>query len=100
MDDQIAFDPDDVGVSTAVTAAILKVKEETLATWRSRGLGPRYRKTGRYVEYTPRFIREFQQSCVREPEPASVRRQRRVINNDPGLSDSKTAPDGRRSHFR
>lgn len=82
MDDQNPhselFDPDDVGVSPAKTAAILNVKEETLATWRSQGRGPRYRKYGRSIEYTARFIREFQQASIREPEPAAARRHRRA----------------------
>jgi hypothetical protein len=75
------LDPDDVGVSPAETAKILNVEKTTLAAWRSQGRGPRYRKSGRVVEYTPKFIREFQQSCVREPEPAAVRRrQRNAVN--------------------
>jgi hypothetical protein len=73
------FDPDDAGVSEEQTAGILGVTLGTLATWRSKGRGPKYRKTGRKVEYTPKFIREFQQSCVRTPEPAKVRRQRRAL---------------------
>jgi hypothetical protein len=75
------FNPDDVGIDEAQTAAILHVKVETLATWRSQGRGPRFRKTGRRIEYTPKFIREFQASCERTPEPASVRRQRRVAGD-------------------
>ena len=73
------FDPDDIGLSEEQVAEILGVEPETLATWRSRGRGPRYRKFGRRIEYTPRFVKEFQQACVRTPEPAKVRRQRRAI---------------------
>jgi hypothetical protein len=72
------FDPDDEGISEERTAEILSVEPRTLATWRSKGRGPRYRKSGKHVEYTPRFIREYQESCVRAPEPAAVRRQRRA----------------------
>jgi hypothetical protein len=71
------FDPDDAGISEEQTAEILHMKPETLATWRSQGRGPKYRKIGRHIEYTPRFIREYQASCVCTPAPASVRRQRR-----------------------
>jgi transposase-like protein len=79
MDGNQIFDPDDAGLSNEQTATILGVKPETLATWRSQGRGPKYRKTGRHVEYTPRFIKEYQQGCVRTPESATVRRQRRAL---------------------
>jgi hypothetical protein len=75
------FDPEDEGVSEGETAEILGVKPETLATWRSQGRGPKFRKTGRRVEYTPRFIKEYQRGCERSPESASVRRQRRAITS-------------------
>jgi hypothetical protein len=81
MDDQpnsSVFDPDDLGMSETETAEILKVKATTLATWRTLGKGPRYRKSGRRVEYTPRFIREYQESCTRSPEPAAARRRRTI----------------------
>jgi hypothetical protein len=80
------FDPDDVGLNDEQAAEILKVKPKTLATWRSQGRGPRYRKSGRFVEYTPRFIKEYQQACIRKPEPAAVRRQRRALETlkEPG----------------
>jgi hypothetical protein len=77
--DSIQFDPDDVGLSNDETAEILRVKPETLATWRSQGRGPRYRKSGRRVEYTPRFIKEYQRRCERTPESAAVRRQQRAL---------------------
>jgi hypothetical protein len=73
------FDPEDEGLSEEETAEIFGEKPETLATWRSQGRGPKFRKTGRRVEYTPRFIKEYQRSCVRSPEPAAVRRQRRAV---------------------
>jgi hypothetical protein len=79
MDDDIVkvfLDPLDVGMSEDQAAQILKKKPKTLTVWRSRGKGPRYRKSGRTVEYTPRFLKEFLESGVRTPEPASVRRGR------------------------
>jgi hypothetical protein len=78
MDTQI-LDPDDIGLSDQETAPLLDVTPETLATWRSQGRGPRYRKDGRAVRYTPRFIREYLNSIVRTPESAKVRRQRRAL---------------------
>jgi hypothetical protein len=75
----VQFDPDDVGLSNDETAAILNIKPGTLTTWRSKGLGPRYRKSGRNVEYTRRFIKEYQHDCERSPEPAAVRRQQRAL---------------------
>jgi hypothetical protein len=73
------FDPDDVGLSNEETAAILNIKPATLTTWRSQGRGPRYRKSGRNVEYTRRFIKEYQHGCERTPESAAVRRQQRAL---------------------
>ena len=73
------FDPDDVGIDEAQTAAALKVKPATLATWRSQGRGPKYRKAGRRVEYTPRFIKEFLNANVCVPTSAKSRRQQGVV---------------------
>jgi hypothetical protein len=73
------FDPEDVGLSEEEAAPILGVTVATLRCWRSLGRGPRYRKTGKHIEYTPRFIKEYQQTSTRTPEPASVRRQRRAL---------------------
>ncbi len=79
MSDVHIFNPDDAGLSEEEAAAILRKKPETLATWRSQGRGPRYRKNGRHIEYTPRFLKEYLAACVRTPEPAAVRRQRRAL---------------------
>jgi hypothetical protein len=76
------YDPEDEGVSEEDTAKILGVEPGTLATWRSQGKGPKFRKTGRRVEYTPRFIKEYQRSCVCSPEPAATRRQRRAAASE------------------
>jgi hypothetical protein len=73
------FDPDDVGISDVETAKILHVKPQTLATWRSEGRGPWFFKVGRAIQYTPRSIREFRESCARVPEPAATRRRRRAL---------------------
>jgi hypothetical protein len=72
------FDSDDVGITEEETAKILRIEPATLATWRWAGRGPKFRKIGRRIEYTPRFIREYQQNCVQTPEPAKTRRQRRA----------------------
>jgi predicted DNA-binding transcriptional regulator AlpA len=69
------FDPNERGISDVEAAEILGVEKNTLATWRTKGQGPRFRKIGRRVEYTPRFIREYQQSCNREPKSAAARRR-------------------------
>jgi hypothetical protein len=79
MPQSFQFDPEDIGISEVAAATILGIKPGTLATWRSQGRGPRFRKSGRRVEYTPRFLKEFQAECVRTPEPAEVRRQRRAF---------------------
>jgi hypothetical protein len=67
------------GHTEAETAEILHVKVETLAAWRSRGVGPKYRKIGKVIDYPDEFIREYQDSCIRTPEPAPIRRQRRAL---------------------
>jgi transposase-like protein len=74
------YDPEDGGVSEEDTAKILDVEPGTLATWRSQGKGPKFRKIGRRIEYTPRFIKEYQRSCVRSPESAATRRQQRAAS--------------------
>ena len=48
------------GRTEAETAEILHVKVETLAAWRSRGVGPKYRKIGKVIDYPDEFIREYQ----------------------------------------
>jgi hypothetical protein len=73
------FDPDEVGISEVDAARILNVKPQTLASWRSLGKGPEFRKVGRSVQYTPRALREFLAACARTPEPAATRRQRRAM---------------------
>jgi hypothetical protein len=72
---------DDDGVEPNKTAAILHVKPATLATWRSQGKGPRYRKAGRYIDYPAGFLKQYLHAGVRTPEPASVRRQRSALGN-------------------
>jgi hypothetical protein len=79
MDTPVFDDPDDQGHPPTWAAEELHVTVETLATWRSQGKGPKFRKLGRYVEYTPRHIKEFKDACVRTPEPAAARRQRSAI---------------------
>jgi hypothetical protein len=67
------------GRSQEEAAQILRVKVETLASWRSKGVGPKYRKIGRAVVYPDDFLAEFIEACTREPEPAKVRRQRSAL---------------------
>lgn len=40
------------------------VPEKTLAEWRSKGVGPRYLKVGRYVRYRWADIRAWEESRV------------------------------------
>jgi hypothetical protein len=76
---QDIFDPDNRPIDDEEAGPLLGVKPTSLPAWRSQGKGPRYYKTGRTVRYTPRLIREYLESRVRVPEPASVRRQRRAL---------------------
>jgi hypothetical protein len=82
MSDDQVLDPDDRGIRDSEAAPILGVKATTLPTWRSKGKGPKFRKSGRFVEYTPRFIREYLESCTRTPEDAKARRKRRALASD------------------
>jgi hypothetical protein len=70
---------DDLPLSDAEAAAVLGVKPETLATQRSKGKGPKYLKSGRRVFYTKRLLKEYLATCLRTPEPAAVRRQRKSL---------------------
>ena len=45
--------------SAADVADHLKIPEKTLAEWRSRGIGPRYLRVGRYVRYRWADVEEW-----------------------------------------
>jgi hypothetical protein len=81
-------DLDDLPLSDTEAAALLGVKPETLATQRSQGRGPPYYKNGRRVFYTRRLIREYLVGCVRTPEPALVRRQRKALAAEAAQGDA------------
>jgi hypothetical protein len=81
-------DPDDRLLTDEEAAPLLGVKASTLPTMRSQGRGPRYFKDGRLVRYTPRFIREYLANCIRTPEPAAIRRQRRALAAEAAQSTS------------
>jgi hypothetical protein len=70
---------DDRLLTDEEAAPLLGVKASSLPAWRSQGRGPRFIKDGRLVRYTPRLIREYLAGCVRTPEPAAVRRQRKAL---------------------
>jgi len=55
-------------------AKMLGKTTRTLGNWRSQGLGPRYLKIGKNVEYDPADIEEWRQSQRREPISAAERR--------------------------
>jgi hypothetical protein len=85
---QDIFDPDDRPLDEEETAEILGVKVMTLASMRSQGRGPRYYKQGRFIRYTPRFIKEYFAACERVPEPARVRRRRKALAAEAAQSTS------------
>lgn len=72
------LDPDDEGVSEEDTAKILGVEVGTLRTWRTQGRGPRFRKPGRKVQYTLRFIKEYLAARTHNPSSAKARRAQRA----------------------
>jgi hypothetical protein len=48
----------------------LRIPEHTLAQWRSRGQGPRYRRVGRHVRYDWRDIERWLEEQSRGGEAA------------------------------
>lgn len=70
----MSLDQDDPLFPSDKAAQELHQSEKTLTTWRSRGKGPQYVKSGRRVFYRQSALREFIDSQVRTPEPASARR--------------------------
>jgi hypothetical protein len=79
-------DLDDRLLTDEEAAPLIGVKPMTLATMRSQGRGPRYYKDGRLVRYTPRFIKEYLATCIRTPEAANVRRQRKALATEAAQS--------------
>jgi hypothetical protein len=83
------FDPEDRLLTDEEAAPLIGVKPARLPTMRSQGRGPRYVKDGRLVRYTPRFIKEYLAGCIRTPEPAAVRRQRRALKAESSNVESR-----------
>ncbi|MDX2177112.1 MAG: helix-turn-helix domain-containing protein [Candidatus Sumerlaeia bacterium] len=55
-------------------AALLQVPEKTLATWRSRGLGPRFSKLGgKHVRYPRTEIQRFIEAGLRQSSHGTAR---------------------------
>jgi hypothetical protein len=52
-------------------ADYLRKPVKTLAEWRSRGLGPRYHRTGREVKYMWQDVDEWLAEQAVEPYPAA-----------------------------
>jgi len=46
-------------LTAAEAAAVLRLGPQTLARWRMRGCGPRYRRVGRNVLYTREDLRAW-----------------------------------------
>jgi hypothetical protein len=61
-----AIDPGEL-MPDVKAAAALRVKQETLATWRSQGRGPAFVKIGRRVFYRLLDVHEFIAAQWREP---------------------------------
>lgn len=52
-------------VSTNEAASILGVKRNTLEGWRTRGVGPKFRKIGSLVRYAETDIEEYLEAQTR-----------------------------------
>ena len=48
----------------------LKVKPQTMAAWRNRGVGPEYIRVGKLIFYTPSQLRNYIHSRVVRPTGA------------------------------
>lgn len=66
------IDPTDLAEGPEA-AGTLKVKEGTLATWRSQGKGPPYVKSGRTVRYPRAGLRNYLAAGLTTPQPAAAR---------------------------
>jgi len=88
-------------LSETEAAGLLGLTVKTLATWRSKGLGPPYRKIGRRVEYTDTDFDEWRQAQRCDPaEAAAARRERREVQANEaemslqrGVSRRRRAPE-------
>jgi predicted DNA-binding transcriptional regulator AlpA len=67
----IAIDPEEL-ISDDITAAMLGVKRQTLAGWRSQGRGPAYVKTGRFVRYLRPDVTQYIAARRRVPSKTST----------------------------
>lgn len=56
---RVAVAEADVLLSPRELAALIKIPEETLAQWRSRGKGPDYLRMGRHARYRMSDIRAW-----------------------------------------
>jgi predicted site-specific integrase-resolvase len=52
-------------LNSSEAAEILRIKPQTLAVWRQRGDGPRFRKVGSAVRYHPADISDFIERAAR-----------------------------------
>jgi len=48
----------------------IKVKPQTMAAWRYRGVGPSYVRVGKLIFYTPSALREYVAGRVVRPQGA------------------------------
>ncbi len=62
----MSVDPDEL-IPSGDTARELKLKEQTLAVWRSQGRGPKFYKVGRSVFYRRSDISAWLGDQVRDP---------------------------------
>ena len=53
-------------LTTEQAAEKLGLKPDTLQTYRTRGGGPRFRKIGRWVRYTPEDLQAWLDKCGRD----------------------------------
>jgi hypothetical protein len=84
------IDPSDLADENEA-AETLGVVPGTLATWRSKGLGPVYVKVGRTIRYPRAAIRNHLAAGLITPSPAEVRRLARVNQSESTASPKRRA---------
>lgn len=62
----MTIDPEEL-ISSAETARLLSLKEQTLGAWRCQGRGPKFCKIGRAVFYRKADISAWLGEQIREP---------------------------------
>jgi predicted DNA-binding transcriptional regulator AlpA len=59
-------------LTTAETAGVLRIKQQTLRAWRAKSRGPRYVKIGSRVVYSKKDVADWAERQIQEPEEGAA----------------------------